>query len=160
MRLVGNWSTGRAQKVLISGAESSWRPVTAGVPWGLVPDLVLFSIFISDLDEGIESTPSEFAEDTELGGVADTLEGFATIQPDLDRLEMWVERNLMRFHKSKCRVLRLGRNNHVHQYGLGEDLLEISSAEKDLGVLMDNRLAMSQHWFPKHQNHAHIHITR
>jgi len=109
MRLVDNWSTGRAQKVLISGAESSWRPVTAGVPWGLVPDLVLFSIFISDLDEGIESTPSEFAEDTELGGVADTLEGFLTVQQDLDRLESWAERNLMRFNRSKCRVLRLGR---------------------------------------------------
>ena len=152
--------TGGAQKVAVSGVESGWRPVTTGVPWGLLLNLVLFNIFISHLDEGIESTLSEFAEDTELGGVADTLEGFATIQPDLDRLEMWVERNLMRFHKSKCRVLRLGRNNHVHQYGLGDDLLEISSAEKDLGVLMDNRLAMSQHWFPKHQNHAHIHITR
>ena len=75
----------------------------------MVLDLVLFSIFISDLDEGIESTPSEFAEDTELGGVADTLEGFLTVQQDLDRLESWAERNLMRFNRSKCRVLRLGR---------------------------------------------------
>ena len=31
-----------------------------------------------------------------------------------------------------------------HQYRLGHDLLERSSAEKDLRVLMDNRLAMSQ----------------
>ena len=114
-------------------------------PGGLVLDLVLFNFFISDLEEGMESTLSEFAEDTELGGVADTLEGFPTIQQDLDRLEIWAERNLMRFSKSKCRALRLGRNNHMHQYRLGDDLLEISSAEKELGVLMDNRLAMSQH---------------
>ena len=76
--------------------------MTTGVPRGLVLDPILFNIFISDLDEGIESTPSEFAEDTELGGVADTLEGFATIQQDLDRLDCWAERNLIRFNKSKC----------------------------------------------------------
>ena len=132
MRLVDNWSTGRAQKVLISGAESSWRPVTTGVPRGLVLDLVLFNIFISHLDEGIESTLSEFAEDTELGGVADTLEGFPTVQQDLDRLESWAERNSMRFSKSKCRVIHLARNNPLHQYRLRGDLQEMSSAEKDI----------------------------
>jgi len=78
---------------VISGAESSWRPVASDVPQGSVLNLVLFNLFINDLDEETECVLSQFAEDIELGEVADTPEGCAAIQQDLDKLESWADRN-------------------------------------------------------------------
>ncbi|TRZ25065.1 hypothetical protein HGM15179_002082 [Zosterops borbonicus] len=95
---------------------------------------------VKQIRHWIQCTFSKFADDTKPSGVDDTLEGQDAIQRNLDRLEKWGHENLIRFNKTKCKVLHLDWGNSQYQHRLGDELVE----KFIMGVLVDERLDMSQ----------------
>ncbi|PKU41707.1 rna-directed dna polymerase from mobile element jockey-like [Limosa lapponica baueri] len=114
---IRNWLDICTQRVVVNIPVSKWKTVMSSVPQGSLLGPGLFSIFVGDMDVGIECTLSKFADDTKLHGAVNTLEGRDANQRDLDRLER-------------------------HKYRLGREWIE-SSPEEDLGVVVDEKLNMS-----------------
>lgn len=118
--------------------------MTSGVPQGCLLGPVLFNVSISYTGSEIKFAISKFADDAKLSAAADMPEGQEAIQRALDRLNRWVHANLIRFNRAKCRVLHQGQGNPWYQYKLGDEGIESRPEKKDLGVLVDERLEMTQ----------------
>ncbi|PKU47067.1 rna-directed dna polymerase from mobile element jockey-like [Limosa lapponica baueri] len=141
---IRNWLDGHTQTVAVNSLISKWKPVTFGIPQGLV----LLNIFVGDMDVGIECTLRKFANDTKLCGAVNKLEGKDAIQRDLDRLERSASVNLMKFNKAKCKVQQVGWGNPKHRYRLGGEWTESRPEERDLKVLVHEKPNVTQQCVP------------
>jgi len=109
----------KLQALIIVNEVTSGRWIfTSSISQGSVLGPDLFNIFISELDAGVDCILSKFADDTELGGANNSLEGWEALQRALDTVEHWAIINSMIFKTWKCWVLHLGQSNAGQRHSL------------------------------------------
>ena len=140
---IEHWLSDRRQRVVINGVSSDWTPIVSGVPQGSVLGPLLFIIYINDIDCGLISKISKFADDTKLGtDAADPLKT-AQLQQDLDNIGQWSNTWQMPFNTGKCKVMHIGFANTNVSYNLLGTELEVTNLERDLGVYISKDLKFS-----------------
>ena len=85
-----------------------------------------------------------FADDCKLYGIVNTTTN-NKLQMDLRKLEEWSKTWQLPFNATKCKVMHLGYQNLEQTYHLNGHALESSHREKDLGVIIDDKLKFHDH---------------
>ena len=110
---------------------------------------LLFLLFINDIADDLETNLLLFADDSKLFQQIRSKEDMVALQRDLQRLEGWSQRWLLKFHPDKCHVLSLGKLDqipcHAYEYELCGHKLEHVFEERDLGVIIDCELTFTPH---------------
>jgi len=105
----------RTQTVLLNGERSVTAPVISGIPQGTCLGPLLFVLYINDLLDDVDSDGFLFADDTKIFRKITSPDDLIRLQSDIDRLEQWSNKWLLRFHPDKCHVLSLGKfDNLIH----------------------------------------------
>ena len=74
---------------MVNRVKSDWAPVLSGVPQGTVLGPLLFSLYINDITEDIDSELRLFADDCVCYREIKDTEDTVKLQEDIDRLGYW-----------------------------------------------------------------------
>ena len=144
----------RTQRVIVRGMASEPFDVTSGVPQGSVLGPILFLLYINDLPLEVVSPVSLFADDSKIfskiisdknRSETNNANGNETLQKDLNNVRNWASKWKMEFNVDKCKIMHLGKTNPKHTYTMDGSNLTITTEEKDLGVLVDDKLKFDKH---------------
>ena len=146
LQWIRDFLANRSQRVRVGNDFSEKGKVLSGIPQGSILGPVLFTVFINDLPDNIESICKVFADDTK---IYDSPKNNTIIQNDLCKLEEWSNIWQLYFNTTKCKVLHIGRNNPELDYKmkLGDSHINLTKCdnEKDLGVTFDKLLTFDVH---------------
>ena len=145
LRWIMSFLTGRKHKVCVDGECSSWACAKSGISQGSVLGPTLFVIFINDMSNAIKNSCMLFADDAKLYRTIQTKEDASSLQEDIDSLVRWSLNWQLPFNVEKCKIMRIGNDKNPQTYYMNEQPLDYVKEEKDLGVVVDNRLKFHKH---------------
>ena len=134
--------------MVLEGTESDKDDVLSGVPQVTVLGPLLFLTYINDMPSHTESDVRLFADDSLLYREIRNTNDSIQLQEDLNALESWEKKWLMRFNLSKCNVISIPPKNKAvieHHYTLHRQVLEQVDNAKYLGVTISNNLSWNKH---------------
>ena len=140
LKWIQEWLNNRKQRVIINGTNSEYINVTSGVCQGTVLGPLLFLIYVNDMNNDILNNILEFADDTKLSAVANTVDNCKTLQNDLNNIVEWSNKWGMKLDIDKCASLHIGNNNNNFIYKIGDKNINQVLEQKDLGVIIDRDL--------------------
>ena len=103
-----NWADGHSQSC---GQQLSGCVDTVVFFRGLQVVLVLFNLFVADMDSAVECTFSEFVGDINFCDVVNAVKIRGAIQRDRDKLQRWVYENIVKINKTMCKDVHMGQSN-------------------------------------------------
>ena len=91
----------RIQRVTFGGVYSNWTSVISGVPQGFVLGLILFMLFVNDINDSLSSSFFQFADDHTIERRIRTVENQVALKKDLDIIYSWTCENNLSLNASK-----------------------------------------------------------
>ena len=105
---IKSFLSNHTQKVVVNNTTSTDVPVTSGVPQGAVLGPILFLLFINDLPENMKNSMVRlFADDCILYKTIHSFDDCNKLQDNLQSLEQWETKWLMKFNDTKCYVMTI-----------------------------------------------------
>ena len=138
--------TDRSMSVRIQTQNSTPRLVTSGIPQGSILGPLLFLLYTDDVDQILEPSVSmyKFADDMKIYHLYDpktATSEYKPLQNCLNKLDSWCTQNHLPLNYNKCCVVHFGRDNKRASYQIGQCVLASRPSERDLGVVIDERLS-------------------
>jgi hypothetical protein len=139
---VGEWLSGRTQKVMVDGEMSAEEDVKSGVPQGTVMGPPLFTVYIDDIDFYAQLVRLfvKFADDGKGMKEIRSRKDAEEMQAALNSLFEWATLWGMAFNVDKCKVMHMGRNNPGYDYYINGTKLKVVNDETDVGVIIQNNM--------------------